>query len=148
MSINLNQDFKEFLAFLNSNRVEYLVIGGYAVAAHGHPRYTKDIDVWVRPTAQNSKRVMAALTEFGFGSVGLTEDSFMAPDTIVQLGYPPRRIDILTEPSGVKFEGCYSRKLEVEVDGTVVSFIGLEDLKTNKRASGRPRDLADIDDLA
>lgn len=146
--MNLNQDFKEFLAFLNSNEVEYLVIGGYAVAAHGHPRYTKDIDVWVRPTAQNSKRVMAALTEFGFGSIGLTEEAFTAPDTIVQLGYPPRRIDLLTEPSGVEFGGCYSRKLEVTIDGTIVPFIGLEDLKANKKASGRPRDLADIDDLS
>jgi hypothetical protein len=71
--MNLNQDFREFLAFLNSNEVEYLVLGGYAVAAHGHPRYTKDIDIWVNPTAENSRRVMAALTEFGFGSIGLTE---------------------------------------------------------------------------
>jgi predicted nucleotidyltransferase len=148
MIMNLNQDFREFLAFLNSNEVEYLVLGGYAVAAHGHPRYTKDIDVWVHPTAENSKRVMAALTEFGFGSIGLTEDAFVAPDTVVQLGYPPRRIDLLTEPSGVDFQECYPRRFEVVIDGTNVPFIGLEDLKINKRASGRPRDLADIDDLS
>lgn len=91
---------------------------------------------------------MAALTEFGFGSIGLTEEAFVTPDTIVQLGYPPRRIDILTEPSGVEFEECSSRKFEVTIDGTTVPFIGLEDLKRNKLASGRPRDLADIDDLS
>ena len=91
---------------------------------------------------------MAALTEFGFGSIGLTDATFVAPDTIVQLGYPPRRIDLLTQPSGVDFEDCYPSRLEVIIDGTSVPFIGLEDLKINKKASGRPRDLADIDDLS
>lgn len=113
MNMNLNEDFREFLEFLNSNKVEYLVLGGYAVAAHGHPRYTKDIDVWVNPTAENSRRVMAALTEFGFGSIGLTEETFVAPDTIVQLGYPPRRIDLLTEPSGVDSQERYPRRLDI-----------------------------------
>ena len=146
--MHLNNDFREFLQFLNSNEVEYLIIGGYAVAVHGHPRYTKDIDIWIRPTQLNAKRLVKAIDEFGFGSLGLSADDFLSPDTIVQIGYPPRRIDLLTAPSGVEFEGCFARRFLVEVDGIHLSFIALHDLKSNKRASGRPQDLADIDNLS
>ncbi len=100
MSISFNQDFREFLGFLASNGVEYLVIGGYAVAAHGHPRYTKDLGVWIRPSLENGSKVISALKEFGFGSVGLTVEDFLEPDAIIQLGYPPRRIDLQgTQPA-------------------------------------------------
>lgn len=148
MTQHLNSDFREFLEFLNSNEVEYLVIGGYAVAAHGHPRYTKDIDIWIAPNPQNAQRLMHALEQFGFGGVGLSLDDFLLPDTVVQLGYPPRRIDLLTGPSGVDFTVCYPDRLEVDVEGTVVKFIGLDGLRRNKAASGRPQDLADLDHLA
>ena len=147
MSISFNQDFREFLGFLASNGVEYLVIGGYAVAAHGHPRYTKDLDVWIRPSLENGSKVISALKEFGFGSVGLTPEDFVAPDAIIQLGYPPRRIDLLTEPSGVEFGECFAGRLQVEIEGMVVDFIGLDGLRANKLASGRPQDLADLDNL-
>ena len=146
--MNLNEDFKEFLQFLNSNSVRYLVIGGYAVAAHGHVRYTKDIDIWIEQTEANSDRLMRALGEFGFGSIGLSSSDFLEPDTVVQLGYPPRRIDLLTSPSGVTFQRCYENRMTIEIDGTTIPFISLKDLKANKAASGRPRDLADIEDLS
>lgn len=147
MTLNLNPDFREFLQLLNSHAVEYLVIGGYAVAAHGHPRYTKDIDIWVHANKDNAPRLVQTLNDFGFRSLGLGEADFLEPDTIVQLGYPPRRIDLLTSPSGVQFAECYPLRLVANVDGIQIPIIGLEQLKANKRASGRPQDLADIDNL-
>ena len=91
----LNQDFKEFIQLLNDNQVNYLVIGGYAVAIHGHPRYTKDIDIWIEISEENSQKIITALTEFGFGSLGLTAQDFQEPHQIIQLGYPPNRIDLM-----------------------------------------------------
>ena len=107
--MNLNEDFKEFLKFLNSNNVRYLVIGGYAVAAHGHVRYTKVIDVWIEQTEANSERLMRALEEFGFGSIGLSSSDFLAPDTVVQLGYPPRRIGNAKHYNGLLFDSVVQR---------------------------------------
>lgn len=97
----LNQDWSEFIGLLNKHRVRYLVVGGLAVAFHGHPRYTKDIDIWIEATPTNAKRLIQALTEFGFGSLDLQVPDFIAPDQIIQLGYPPSRIDILTSASAV-----------------------------------------------
>ncbi len=142
-----NQDFKEFIQSLNDNQVHYLVIGGYAVAFHGHPRYTKDIDVWIEPSAENAIRMVMALEQFGFGSLGLTADDFVASDQIIQLGYAPIRIDILTTPLGVAFETCYASRITVEIDDVAVNFIDLENLKKNKLATGRYQDLADIESL-
>jgi hypothetical protein len=99
----LNQDFKEFIQLLNANQVKYLVIGGYAVAIHGHPRYTKDIDIWIETSPENSQKLMEALIEFGFGSLGLNVEGFQSPDQIIQLGYPPNRIDLITTPDGIEF---------------------------------------------
>ena len=96
-----NQDFKEFIESLNANQVRYLVIGGYAVALHGHPRYTKDLDVWVECSPDNALALLKALGQFGMGSLGLTVDDFLVPDQVVQLGYPPNRIDILMVVSGI-----------------------------------------------
>jgi hypothetical protein len=144
----LNADFKEFLQSLNDNSVRYLVVGGYAVALHGYPRYTKDIDIWVELAPENSARIMGALQQFGFGSLGLVEQDFLEADTIVQLGYPPRRIDLLTTLPGVDFETCYAMKVIVDLDGLPVNFIDLENLKKNKRAAGRAQDIADIENLA
>lgn len=107
----LNQDFKEFIKSLNDNHVRYLVIGGYAVAFHGHPRYTKDIDVWIEMSPENAARMVKALEQFGFGSLGLKMDDFTTPDQIIQLGYPPSRIDILTTPAGVEFASCYEARV-------------------------------------
>lgn len=143
----LNQDFKEFIQSLNANNVRYLVVGGYAVAAHGYPRYTKDIDIWIAMDQENAQRMVSALRDFGFGSLGLKPEDFLKPDQIIQLGYPPARIDLLTTLAGVDFETCYPSRVEVLLDGILVSFIDLENLKKNKRAVGRLQDLADLKHL-
>lgn len=143
----LNQDFKEFIKSLNDNHVRYLVIGGYAVAFHGHPRYTKDIDVWVEMSPENAARMVKALEQFGFGSLGLKMDDFTTPDQIIQLGYPPSRIDILTTPAGVEFASCYEARVQVVIDDVTVQFIDLDNLKKNKKATGRHQDLADLENL-
>jgi predicted nucleotidyltransferase len=143
----LNPDFKEFLQSLNDNSVRYLVVDGYAVAIHGYPRYTKDIDIWVELAPENAVRIIDALQEFGFGSLGLNEQDFLEADTIIQLGYPPRRIDLITTLPGVDFNTCYDMKVIVDIDGIPVSFIDLESLKKNKRAAGRAQDIADIENL-
>ncbi len=143
----LNQDFKEFVQSLNENRVRYLVIGGYAVALHGHPRYTKDLDVWVESSPENAARVVKALEQFGFASLGLTAEDFLASDQVIQMGLPPNRIDMLTSVEGIQFESCYPSRVQVVIDGVRVNFIDLENLKKNKRAVGRAQDLADLEKL-
>lgn len=142
----MNRDFKEFAESLNARGVEYLVVGGYALAAHGHPRYTGDIDFWVRPSTDNLARLLDALKDFGFGSLGLSASDFDA-NTVVQLGQPPRRIDLLTSIDGVNFDACFARREQVELAGVRLNIIGLDDFKTNKRASGRLKDLADLESL-
>ncbi|MBM3121189.1 MAG: hypothetical protein FJZ97_03255 [Chloroflexi bacterium] len=143
----LNQDFREFIASLNASGVHYLVVGGYAVALHGHPRYTKDIDVWLEATPDNAARVIDALDAFGFASLGLTQADFLAPDQIIQLGFPPNRIDLLTSLSGVDFADSYPARVQVDIDGLPVDFIDLENLKKNKRAAARAQDIADLENL-
>ena len=143
----LNPDFKEFIQLLNAHNVRYLVVGGYAVAFHGYPRNTKDIDIWLWLDAANADRLVQALNDFGFGSIGLNAADFLEPDQIIQLGDPPARIDLLTTVPGVDFEDCYRSRLEVETGGITVNLIDLENLKRNKRASGRPQDLADLANL-
>jgi len=132
----LNQDFKEFIRSLNDNQVRYLVVGGYAVALHGYPRYTKDIEIWIELAPANASRIVRALEQFGFGSLGLKEQDFLETDMIIQLGYPPRRIDLLTL-SGVDFDQCFTTKVVADLDGISINFIDLESLKMNKRATGR-----------
>jgi hypothetical protein len=143
----LNPDFKEFIQSLNDNHVRYLVVGGYAVAFHGHPRYTKDMDVWIDRHPENAAKMVKALEQFGFGSLGLKAEDFLVPDQIIQLGYAPNRIDILTTLEGVEFESCYASRVEVEIDEVKVNFIDMENLKKNKKASGRLQDLADLEKL-
>ncbi len=142
----LNRDFKEFVEFLNARGVEYLVVDGYALAAHGHPRYTGDIDFWVRPAPGNLDRLLRALDDFGFGALGLRAADFDS-DTVVQLGQPPRRIDLLTQIDGVTFDACYARRECVDIAGLPLAIIGLDDFKTNKAATGRLKDLADLESL-
>jgi hypothetical protein len=143
----LSPDFKDFFTSLNGASVRYLVVGGYAVALHGHPRYTKDIDIWVGLDKDNAGRLVQAIDNFGFGSLGLAAEDFLVPDLIVQLGCPPNRIDLLTTLPGVAFEECYPSGVEVSIDDVTITFIDLENLKTNKRASGRYQDLADLENL-
>jgi Nucleotidyl transferase of unknown function (DUF2204) len=142
----LNSDFKEFAGLLNARGVDYLVVGGYALAAHGHPRYTGDIDFWVRPSADNLQRLLEALSDFGFASLGLSARDFDA-DNVIQLGQPPRRIDLLTQIDGVEFDDCFARRETVDISGLRMNIIGLADFKTNKRATGRLKDLADLESL-
>ena len=141
--MNLELEFREFLEFLNARDVQYLIVGGYAVGAHGLPRATKDLDVWVLAEPHNADQLMKALVDFGFGDVGLGAGDFTREDVIVQLGYPPLRIDILTSIDGVSFADAYPNRVDEQFDGVSVSFIGREDLITNKRAAGRSQDIAD-----
>lgn len=143
-----SQDFKEFVELLINHNAEYLIVGGYAVGVHGHPRYTGDIDIWLNPTSENAGRILACVNEFGFASYGLKLDDFMKEGNIVQLGYPPLRIDLLTQIDGVTFNECYQNKTQVEIEGLLVNFIGYNDLLKNKKESGRLRDLDDINNLS
>lgn len=145
--MNIAQEFREFVACLNARDVRYLIVGGYAVGFHGRPRYTKDLDVWIDRTPPNVSLLLKALDDFGFGSVGLTEKDFLEPDQVIQLGYPPLRIDMLTSLSGVEFDSCYQKREVLQTEGVEVMVIDLEGLRTNKQASGRHQDLADLENL-
>ena len=143
----LSQDFKEFVQSLNDNHVRYLVIGGYAVAVHGYPRYTGDIDIWLEISPDNAANMVKSLEQFGFGSLGLSAADFLVPDQVVQLGYPPNRIDLITTPPGVDFESCYASRVTLNIEAVTVDFIDLDNLRKSKQASGRPQDLADVENL-
>jgi hypothetical protein len=143
----LNKDFREFIASLNSNNVKYLVLGGYAIAFHGHPRYTKDLDIWLESSEENAAKVMTALEEFGFGGLGISQGDLLTRGMVVQLGQPPNRIDLINSPDGVQFAECYPVRTEVEIDGLTIAVIDVENLKNNKKASGRLQDLADLEKL-
>ena len=143
----INKDFKEFLELLNKNQVRYLIVGGYAVAFHGHPRYTKDIDIWILMEKSNAENILKALVEFGFSDLGITEEDLVSPEVVIQLGYPPNRIDLITEVSGLTFKDCYEKRVIVDVEGVKINFIDLESLKKNKKSSGRHQDLADLESL-
>lgn len=143
----LTDDFREFLRLLNAHRVDYLLIGGYAVAVHGYPRATVDLDVWVRSAPENADRIVSALREFGFDSPLLDRRLFLMPDQIVRFGVPPFRIEILTTIAGVDFDACGGRGELLDIDGLRVPVIALADLKVNKRAAGRHKDLADLENL-
>lgn len=145
--MRLNRDFSEFIACFAAHEVRYLIVGGYALATHGHPRYTKDLDVWVWIDPDNASRTIAALSDFGFGGLGLTVDDFLDPDVVVQLGREPSRIDLLTFATGVDFAEAYERRSTVDLDGLIVDVISALDLKRNKLATGRLRDLADAAEL-
>ena len=143
----LNPDFKEFFQLLNANKAHYLIVGGYAVAYHGYPRYTKDVDVWIWINPENAERLVKTLRDFGFESLGLKASDFLETDTIIQLGHAPNRIDLIMGVPGVEFEECYAVRNEEEIDGIKLMFIDIEGLKKSKKASGRPQDLADIENL-
>lgn len=143
----LNQNFKEFIQLLNDNQVRYLVIGGYAVAFHGHPRYTRDIDIWLDRTPENAERVLKALKQFGFSSLGLQREDFLDPQQVIQLGYPPQRIDLLTSLEQMNFQECYESRIQVTLNEIPVNFIDLPHLRQSKQIAGRHQDLADLEHL-
>lgn len=147
MDIKLPPDFKEFLKLLDDKGVQYLVIGGYAVAYHGYPRATNDIDIWIAISPENARKTVAALREFDFDMPELSERPFLEPDRIIRMGNPPMRIEISTTISGVEFRQCYADRVMDTIDGIEVSFISLPDLKINKKASGRLKDLSDLENL-
>ncbi|MDQ3633354.1 MAG: hypothetical protein M3405_02435 [Acidobacteriota bacterium] len=144
----LNKDFREFIELLNLNKVKYLILGGYAIAFHGHPRYTKNLDVWLEMSEENASNVLKALEDFGFGDLEVSKEDFLQKEMVVQLGYPPNRIDLINSPDGVDFDECYKSKIEIEIDEVKISVIDLENLKKNKKASGRLQDLADLEKLS
>jgi hypothetical protein len=140
-------DFKELLTLLNSHKVEYIIVGAYALAFHGVPRNTGDIDIYIRPTAPNAKNVLKTLKDFGFGSSNVSEDDFLKPEQVVQLGYPPVRIDILTSISGVTWEQADQGKAVGKYGDVPVHYLGRQEYAANKRATGRKQDLADLEAL-
>lgn len=139
-----SSDFEELLAAFNANRVRAIIVGGHALAYHGRPRFTKDLDLFIDPTPDNADRVMRSLTAFGLGSVGLTADDFSKPGQIVQLGVAPNRIDLMTTIDGVTFEDAWAGRADGRFGSQPVSYLGRAEFLRNKRASGRPQDLADI----
>ena len=143
----LDENFKEFIQLLNTNDVKYLVIGGFAVAYHGYPRYTKDIDFWIWANPDNADRVLKTFEDFGFGSLGFKKEDLLDLDNIVQLGYEPNRIDLITNLEGMDFEVCFERCMEAEFEGVQIHFIGLEDLVKNKLSTGRFKDKVDAQTL-
>ena len=145
--MKLQRDLREFIALLNSHGVEYLLVGGHAVAYHGYPRYTGDIDFLIRPSATNVAHVLAVLSDFGFGGVGLTDSDFMRPCQVVQLGHPPNRIDILTQISGVDFDEAWEGAVVTEIDDLPTRILGREALLKNKRSTDRAKDRADVEEL-
>lgn len=145
--MDVQQDFKELLELFNAHKVKYVIVGGYALAFHGAPRYTGDMDLFVKPDRENANRILKALDEFGFGSVGLKEEDLKSPNKVVQLGFPPVRIDIITSISGVLWDEAFETCAKAEYGDVPVSYIGREQYIINKRASGRKKDLADLEAL-
>jgi len=147
MDMVLPPDFKEFLHLLKSKNIRYLLIGGYAVGYHGYPRATNDMDIWIAMDPKNAERIVLALKEFGFDTPQLSKKLFLKKNNIVRMGIAPMRIEILTTISGVNFEECFQQKVVDEIDGIEVYIIGLHQLKMNKQASGRHKDLDDCENL-
>lgn len=147
MGPELPKDFKEFLSLLRSHGVRYLLIGGHAVAYHGYPRATGDMDIWIALHPENAQKVVDTLRDFGFDTPDLAPDLFLQDESMVRMGNVPLRIELLTSISGVTFDECYSNRVVDTLDGVEVSIISLADLKTNKQASGRYKDLMDLEEL-
>lgn len=145
--MQLPHDFKEFLKLLNAKNVEYLVVGGYAVSFYGFPRPTGDIDIWIAVSPHNATLMVEVMKEFGFNTPNLSADLFLDTNNMVRMGVPPVKIEILNEISGVDFADCHSRRVVALVDSVEVPFISEADLKINKAASGRLKDLNDLENL-
>jgi predicted nucleotidyltransferase len=141
---DLNKDLREFVELLVGHEVEFVVVGAYALAFHGHPRYTQGIDFFVRSSQKNAEKLAKLIHEFCFASTGLKASEFYDPDVVVQLGNEPNRIDLITRIDGVTFDEVWEHKVPGDLGGTSVWFIALEDYLANKRAAGRPKDVADV----
>jgi len=147
VSIELHPDFKDFLRLLNSYGIEYLLVGGYAVGYHGYPRTTGEMDVWIAVSETNAEKTAAAIREFGMPPAQVTKDLFLDSNKVIRMGVPPVRIEVITGASAVDFQACYRRREVVEIDVLPINFILLDDLKKNKQASGRHKDLEDLEHL-
>ena len=145
--IQLPEDFREFLRLLNENSVEYLLVGGYAVGFYGYPRPTGDMDIWISNARKNAEKVKKVLDKFGFSSPELSVELFTQEKSIVRMGVPPFKLELITFIDGVEFDQCFAEKFTAEIDGVKVSLISLENLKINKKASGRLKDLNDLENL-
>ncbi len=145
--IHLPQDFLEFIQLLNKHRVEYVIIGGYAVAIYGYVRYTGDIDFFIAISAENAERMVAVFNRFGLMQPDINTGLFMEPGKILRIGAEPMRLEVLNQISGVTFDACYQNRREVSIDGTTVNFVGYAELLKNKQAAGREKDLADAAEL-
>jgi hypothetical protein len=145
--MEVQPDFRDLLALFNAHNVEYMIVGGYALAFHGAPRFTGDLDILVKPDPENAQRLLEALDTFGFKSVGLTKEDFVSPDQVVQLGVPPVRIDIITSLTGVSWEQAFAGRTPGMYGDIPVYYIGREQYIINKRATGRKKDLADLEAL-
>jgi hypothetical protein len=143
----LPPDFKDFLQLLNSENVEYLLVGGYAVGYYGYPRATGDLDIWIAISDTNAAKVVEVLRRFGFSAATLKPELFSKPDQVFRMGVPPIAIDVITTATGLSFAECYTRRNLQVLDGVEVKLIGPEDLKQNKRSSGRTKDLNDLENL-
>jgi hypothetical protein len=141
--MNLSQDLREFVELLNSRKIKYVLVGGHAVAYHGFPRFTGDVDFFIDASPENAALVASAVSDFGFAQLGLEGADFRGPETVVQLGRPPNRIDILTSVTAVSFEEAWETRVETKLDGLPVWIISKDLLLRNKLATGRPQDLAD-----
>jgi hypothetical protein len=147
LMVKLPLDFKEFLNLLHIHRVNYLLVGGYAVAAHGYPRFTGDLDLWIQTSAENAENVLRVCREFGFDVANLRVELFINPKQMTRMGHPPLRIEILNSVSGLSFEHAWKNRIQDVWDGVPISMISLQDLRANKMASGRMKDLADLENL-
>lgn len=143
----MNRDFSDLLAAFDAHGVEYLVVGAHALAAHGHVRATKDLDLWVRPNLENAAKVLAALAEFGAPLHDLAAEDLATPGTVFQIGVPPVRIDVITEIDGVRFDSAWPDRMEVALEGATIPVLSRHHLIANKKASGRLQDLADVERL-
>jgi len=147
MAISLHPDFKDFLKLLNSHKVDYLLIGGYAVGYYGYPRATADIDIWIAINPQNAAKMVKVIDKFGFKVPELSANLFLCKNKIIRLGNAPVSIEVLTSISGVDFDECFKNKTIALIDHVKVNIINLKDLKKNKKASGREKDLIDFKKL-
>ena len=145
--IELHPDYKDFLRLLNSHNVRYLLVGGYAVGYHGYPRATGDMDIWIEMSEPNSKKVASAFRDFGMADEAISESLFLEKNKVIRMGVPPVRLEVITSASGVDFHECYSNREAVEIEGILINFISLQDLKKNKHAAGRHKDMDDLEHL-
>jgi len=145
--IELHPDFKDFLKLLNFHDVRYILVGGYAVGYHGYPRATGDMDIWIEMSEVNSKKIVSAFREFGMPEDAISENLFLETNKVIRMGVPPVRLEVITSASGVDFNECYNNREVIIIDGIPINFISLQDLKKNKLAAGRHKDLEDLEHL-